>query len=61
MQVLLTGGAGYIASHTLIELIEAGHDPVVVDNYSNSTPDVVSRVEKIVGAQMVQLRNRFDV
>ena len=52
MQVLLTGGAGYIASHTLIELIEAGHDPVVVDNYSNSTPDVVCRVENIVGRQI---------
>jgi len=46
-KVLVTGGAGYIGSHTCVELIEAGHDIVVIDNFSNSTPDVLSRVERL--------------
>ena len=42
MTVLLAGGAGYIGSHTAVELIEAGYDVVVADNYSNSSyPDKV--------------------
>ena len=47
--VLLAGGAGYIGSHTAIELINAGYDVIVVDNYSNSCPEAISRVEKITG------------
>ena len=38
MNVLVTGGAGYIGSHTCVELIEAGHTPIVIDNLSNSDP-----------------------
>ena len=49
MKILLTGGAGFIGSHTCVELIEAGHDPVIVDNYINSSPESVRRVEQIVG------------
>lgn len=49
MNILVTGGAGYIGSHTLIELINAGHSPVVVDNLSNSSEEAVRRVEKLVG------------
>ena len=49
MKILLTGGAGFIGSHTCVELCQAGHDPVIVDNYVNSTPESVRRVEKIVG------------
>ena len=52
MNILVTGGAGYIGSHTLIELIEAGHTPVVVDNLSNSSPEALKRVEKITGAKI---------
>ena len=48
MKVLLTGGAGYIGSHTAIELIEAGHDVVIVDNLANSSAEAVKRVEEIV-------------
>ena len=47
--ILVTGGAGYIGSHTLIELIGSGYDPIVVDNLSNSKLEAVRRVEKIVG------------
>ena len=49
MKVLLTGGAGYIGSHTAIELIEAGHEVVIVDNLSNSKICVLDRIEKITG------------
>ncbi|TDR82743.1 UDP-glucose 4-epimerase GalE [Paludibacterium purpuratum] len=47
--ILVTGGAGYIGSHTLLELIAAGHDPVVVDNFSNSKPEALKRVEQLAG------------
>ena len=49
MSILVTGGAGYIGSHTCVELIEAGYDIVVADNLSNSCEEAVHRVERIVG------------
>ena len=49
MQILLTGGAGYIGSHTIIELDKAGHSVVVVDNLSNSCEESVRRVSEIIG------------
>ena len=49
MKVLLTGGTGYIGSHTAVELIEAGKDIVIVDNLSNSKEDVIDKIEKITG------------
>ena len=49
MKILLTGGAGFIATHTCVELMEAGHEAVIVDNYVNSQPEAVRRVEEIVG------------
>lgn len=45
--VLLAGGAGYIGSHTAVELLNSGHEVVVVDNYCNSSPESIRRVEKI--------------
>ena len=50
--ILVTGGAGYIGSHTTIELIEAGYDVVVVDNLYNSKTEAVRRVEQIVGRKI---------
>lgn len=50
--ILVTGGAGYIGSHTTIELIEAGYDIVVVDNLSNSKIEAVKRVESIVNRKI---------
>ena len=47
MKILVTGGAGYIGTHTLIELIASGHDPVVVDNLSNSSAESLNRVREI--------------
>lgn len=49
MNILVTGGAGFIGSHTLVELYKAGHTAVVVDNLSNSNPMVMKRVEALVG------------
>ena len=51
MKVLLTGGAGYIGSHTAVEMIEAGHDVVIADNFDNSSPKVIDRIEKITGTR----------
>ncbi len=47
MKVLVTGGTGFIGSHTVVELLQAGHDVVVIDNLENSDRDVVNQIEKI--------------
>ena len=52
MKILVTGGAGYIGSHTCVELLNSGYEVVVVDNYSNSSPISIQRVEKITGKKI---------
>ena len=52
MSILLTGGAGYIGSHTCVELLNAGYDVVVVDNYVNSQPEALRRVETMTGKKV---------
>ena len=47
--ILVTGGTGFIGSHTTVELIEAGYQVVIVDNLSNSCQESLNRVEKITG------------
>jgi len=47
--ILLAGGAGYIGSHTAVELLKSGYDVIIADNYSNSCPEAVKRVEEITG------------
>lgn len=49
MYVLVTGGAGFIGSHTVVELLQAGYEVVIIDNFSNSSPLVLSRIEEITG------------
>ena len=49
MAVLVTGGTGYIGSHTVVELLENGYDVVIVDNFINSKPEVLNRINKITG------------
>lgn len=49
MAVLVTGGAGYIGSHTCVELLESGKEVVVVDNFCNSKPEALNRIKKITG------------
>ena len=65
MRVLLTGGAGYIGSHTAVQLISAGHDVEIVDNFSNSNPEAVRRIRAITGAAVtvheIDMRDRVAV
>ncbi len=53
MKILLTGGAGFIGSHTCVELLERGYDVVIADNFSNSKPEVLNRIEKITGRKPI--------
>ena len=65
MFILLAGGAGYIGSHTAVELLGAGHDVIIVDNYCNSSPEVVRRIEEVtekkVPAYKVDVRIKKDL
>ena len=49
MAILLPGGAGYIGSHTAVELLNAGKDVVILDNFSNSKPEVLEKIKEITG------------
>lgn len=51
MKILVTGGTGFIGSHTVVELIEAGHEPIIVDNLSNSSPKVLDDIKTITGTK----------
>ena len=63
--ILVTGGAGYIGSHTCLELLEAGYQVVVVDNLCNSNSDSLSRVEELTGKDiqfhLADLRDMSEV
>ena len=63
--ILVTGGAGYIGSHTCVELLERGYDVVVVDNLYNSSEKALERVQKIAGKELKFYRgdilNREDL
>lgn len=56
VNILLTGGAGFIGTHTCVELLSSGHDVVIADNFYNSSPEAVRRVEEIAG-RSVKLYN----
>ena len=49
MKILVTGGAGYIGSHTVVELMQEGHEVVIVDNFYNSKPEALDNITKITG------------
>jgi UDP-glucose 4-epimerase len=53
LNILVTGGAGYIGSHTCLELLNAGFDVVVLDNFNNSKLESIKRVEKLTGRSIV--------
>jgi len=52
MKILVTGGAGYIGSHTVVELINAGYEPVIADNFCNSDPSVLEGLKRILGREV---------
>ena len=71
MSLLVTGGAGYIGSHTVVELLDAGYDVVVLDNLSNSSPKAIDRMTaylynekpetaEIVVDEMLAIRSEID-
>ena len=51
MSILVTGGAGFIGSHTVVELLEKGEEIIIVDNFSNSSPDVLDKIKQITGKE----------
>ena len=53
MNVLLAGGAGYIGSHTAVQLLKAGHEVIIVDDFSNSSPEAIRRVEELGGRKVI--------
>ena len=53
MKVLVTGGCGYIGSHTCVELLDNGYDVVIIDNLSNSKKNVVDKIEKITNKKVI--------
>ena len=57
MAILVTGGTGYIGSHTVVNLLNTGYDVVIVDNYCNSKPEVLNRIEKICGIGQISYTN----
>ncbi len=65
MKILVTGGAGYIGSHTVVLLIEAGYEVVIFDNFCNSSKESIKRVEKIVNQELTviegDIRSREDL
>jgi UDP-glucose 4-epimerase len=65
MRILVTGGAGYIGSHTCVLLLEAGYEVIVFDNFSNSSRESLCRVEEITGKQVDviegDIRERSDL
>ena len=57
-RVLITGGAGFIGSHTCLVLLEQGHELVVLDNFDNSSPEALRRVQELAGSNQLTLVER---
>ena len=53
--VLVTGGAGYIGSHSVLALMEAGYNPIVLDNFSNSSKESITGIGKIYGLSLIHI------
>ena len=58
-KILITGGAGYIGSHTAVELINSGFEPIIIDDFSNSQEKVLDRLEEITGKSNSLLSRRL--
>ena len=55
MRILLTGGCGFIGSHTALALLDAGHEPILFDNFSNSLPEVADRLASVAGRPLTTI------
>ena len=60
-RLLITGGAGFIGSHTCVSLLESGHDLIIFDNFSNSSPEVIERIQKICCLTASEILSRLKV
>ncbi|MDZ7786340.1 MAG: UDP-glucose 4-epimerase GalE [Candidatus Saccharibacteria bacterium] len=58
--ILVTGGAGFIGSHTVVELVNAGYRPIIVDNFSNSDRQVIDRLNEITGSDITSYENDYQ-
>src|SRR4051794_24844715 len=56
MKILVTGGAGYVGSHTVVELLSQNHEAVIIDNLSNSKEVVIDRIETITGSRPLLIK-----
>ena len=52
MKILVTGGAGFIGSHTIVELDQAGYEPIIIDDFSNSAPSALEGIKQIIGKEV---------
>lgn len=59
MTVLVTGGMGYIGSHTCVQMIEAGMEPIIIDNLCNSKMEVLNRIEALTGKNQLSTKVIF--
>ena len=57
--ILVTGGTGFIGSHTVVELVASGYNPVIVDNFSNSNPSVLDKLAQITGRDITYYETDF--
>lgn len=55
MEILVTGGMGYIGSHTCVQMIEAGMTPIIVDNLCNAKEEVLTRIEALTGIRPISI------
>lgn len=58
--ILVTGGAGFIGSHTVVELYNAGYNPIIVDDLSNSKESVIKSIESIIGSEVTFYKGKFQ-
>lgn len=61
MKILVTGGAGYIGSHTVLELLSRGDDVVVIDNLVNSSRTSLDRVFELCGVHLYSMKEMFEI
>ena len=53
MKIILTGGAGFLGSHTAVELVNEGYEPIIIDDFRNSKSFIIENIEKIIGKKVV--------
>ena len=60
MEILVTGGMGYIGSHTCVQMLEAGMTPIILDNLSNANEEVLNRIEALTGKRPLFYQGEND-